>query len=155
MTELKEGLKAPLFKGVDQNGDTISLKDLFGKKLVLYFYPHDNTPTCTNQACNLRDNYSLLIKNGFHIIGISTDDVNSHKKFEKKYDLPFSLIADTNNNISEKYGVWGWKKFMGKEYVGMHRTTFLIDEKGRIKKIIKKPDTKHHAEQILTVWEEK
>ena len=132
MTELKEGLKAPLFKGVDQNGDTISLKDLFGKKLVLYFYPHDNTPTCTNQACNLRDNYSLLIKNGFHIIGISTDDVNSHKKFEKKYDLPFSLIADTNNNISEKYGVWGLKKFMGKEYVGMHRTTFLIDEKGVI-----------------------
>ncbi len=155
MTELKEGLKAPLFKGVDQNGDTISLKDLFGKKLILYFYPHDNTPTCSNQACNLRDNYSLLMKNGFHIIGISTDDMKSHKKFEKKFNLPFSLIADTNNSISEKYGVWGWKKFMGKEYVGMHRTTFLIDQNGKIKKIIEKPETKRHAEQILMVWEEK
>ena len=155
MTELKEGLKAPVFKGVDQNGDTISLKDFFGKKLVLYFYPHDDTPTCTNQACNLRDNYSLLMKNGFDIIGISTDDINSHKKFEKKYGLPFSLISDSDNSISEKYGVWGWKKFMGKEYVGMHRTTFLIDQKGRIKKIIKKPETKRQAEQILMVWEEK
>ena len=107
MTELKEGIKAPSFKGVDQNGNAISLKDLIGKRIVLYFYPHDDTPTCTNQACNLRDNYTLLLKNGFHIIGISTDDVKSHKKFEKKYDLPFSLIADTDNSISEKYGVWG------------------------------------------------
>jgi len=155
MTELKEGSKAPVFKGVDQNGDTISLKDLLGKKLVLYFYPHDDTPTCTNQACNLRDNYSLLMEKGFHIIGISTDDIKSHKKFEKKYGLPFSLISDSDNSISEKYGVWGWKKFMGKEYVGMHRTTFLIDQKGRIKKIIEKPETKRHAEQILMVWEEK
>lgn len=155
MTELKEGIKAPSFKGVDQNGNAISLKDLIGKRIVLYFYPHDDTPTCTNQACNLRDNYTLLLKNGFHIIGISTDDVKSHKKFEKKYDLPFSLIADTDNSISEKYGVWGWKKFMGREFIGMHRTTFLIDEKGKIKKIIEKPESKRHAEQILTVWEEK
>jgi len=101
MTELKEGIKAPSFKGVDQNGKTISLKDLIGNRIVLYFYPHDDTPTCTNQACNLRDNYTLLLKSGFHIIGISTDDVKSHKKFEKKYDLPFSLIADTDNSISE------------------------------------------------------
>ncbi len=154
MTELKEGLKAPAFKGIDQNGNAISLKDFIGKKVVLYFYPHDDTPTCTTQACNLRDNYALLEKNGFLIIGISTDDVKSHKKFEKKYGLPFSLIADTDNSISEKYGVWGWKKFMGKEYIGMHRTTFLIDEKGRIKKIIEKPESKRHSEQILTVWEE-
>ena len=154
MTELKEGLKAPAFKGIDQNGNAISLRDFIGKKVVLYFYPHDDTPTCTTQACNLRDNYALLEKNGFLIIGISTDDVKSHKKFEKKYGLPFSLIADTDNSISEKYGVWGWKKFMGKEYIGMHRTTFLIDEKGRIKKIIEKPESKRHSEQILTVWEE-
>jgi peroxiredoxin Q/BCP len=152
MTKLKEGIKAPAFKGIDQNGNTISLADYKGKKIVLYFYPHDNTPTCTNQACNLRDNYALLLKNGFTIIGISTDDAKSHKKFEAKYNLPFTLIADTDNSISEKYGVWDWKKFMGKEYIGMHRTTFLIDEKGKIKKIIEKPDTKQHAAQILSVW---
>ena len=152
MKALKEGIKAPAFKGMDQNSNSVSLNDFKGKKIVLYFYPHDNTPTCTNQACNLRDNYTLLLNNGFTIIGISTDDVKSHKKFESKHSLPFTLIADTDNRISEKYGVWDWKKFMGKKYIGMHRTTFLIDENGKIKKIIEKPDTKNHAEQILTVW---
>lgn len=155
MTELKEGTKAPLFKGFDQNGNTISLKDFIGKKIVLYFYPHDDTPTCTNQACNLRDNYSLLLKNGFTIIGISTDEVKKHKKFETKYNLPFTLIADVDNSIAEKYGVWKLKKFMGREFIGMHRTTFLIDEAGKIKKIILKPDTKDHANQILRIWDEK
>jgi peroxiredoxin Q/BCP len=154
MTELKAGIKAPPFTGIDQNGKSISLKDLIGKKIVLYFYPHDDTPTCTNQACNLRDNYSLLLKNGFTIIGISTDEVKKHKKFETKYNLPFTLIADTNNSIAEKYGVWKLKKFMGREFIGMHRTTFLIDEAGKIKKIILKPDTKDHANQILRIWDE-
>ncbi|HEX3025447.1 MAG TPA: thioredoxin-dependent thiol peroxidase [Chitinophagaceae bacterium] len=154
MTELKEGIKAPAFSGSDQNGNTVSLKDFIGKKIVLYFYPHDDTPTCTNQACNLRDNYSLLVKNGFAIIGISTDEVKKHKKFETKYNLPFTLIADTDNSIAEKYGVWKLKKFMGREFIGMHRTTFLIDETGKIKKIILKPDTKNHANQILRIWDE-
>lgn len=155
MTILKEGTKAPSFKGIDQNGNIISLKNFTGKKIILYFYPRDNTPACTNQACNLRDNYALLLKNEFNIIGISTDDVKSHKKFETKYQLPFSLIADTDNSIAEKYGVWGIKKFMGREYIGIHRTTFLIDENGKIKIIIEKPDTKHHAEEILAAFTKK
>jgi len=155
MTQLEPGSKAPLFTGPDQNGKNIALKDFKGKKIVLYFYPHDNTPTCTVQACNLRDHKSELTANGFQVIGISTDDSKSHKKFETKFNLPFPLIADTNNAIAEQYGVWGPKKFMGKEYIGMHRTTFLIDEKLVIKKIITKPDTKNHAAQVLAAWAEK
>ena len=151
MTILKIGSKAPAFKGIDQNGNAIALSDFKGKKLILYFYPHDNTPTCTTQACNLRDNYATLINKGFQVIGLSTDDVKSHKKFETKFSLPFPLIADTNNSIAEKYGVWSLKKFMGREYIGMHRTTFIIDEAGTIKHIIEKPDSKNHAQQILTV----
>lgn len=154
MTTLHEGAKAPAFKGTDQNGDSISLSNFKGKKVVLYFYPHDGTPGCTAQACNLRDNYALLIKNGFQIIGISTDTVKSHKKFETKYELPFPLIADEDNSISEKYGVWGQKKFMGREFIGIHRTTFLIDENGKIKSIIIKPNTKAHAEEIIKKWDE-
>jgi peroxiredoxin Q/BCP len=152
MTTIKEGEKAPEFKGTDQNGHPISLNDFKGKNIVLYFYPHDGTPGCTAQACNLRDNYSLLMEKGFQIIGISTDTVKTHKNFESKYQLPFPLIADEDNSISVKYGVWGLKKFMGKEYTGTHRTTFLIDGNGRIRCIILKPNTKRHAEEVLEKW---
>lgn len=155
MTTLKEGEKAPIFTGIDQNGKTISLSNYKGKKLILYFYPKDNTEGCTKQACNLRDNYTILIKKGFNIIGISADDIKSHKKFETKYKLPFPLIADEDKKIIEKYGVWGEKKFMGRTYMGIIRTSFLINEKGIIKKIIDKPNTAHHAQQVLEAWEEK
>ncbi len=147
-----EGSKAPAFKGKDQNGKTVSLADLKGKKVVLYFYPQDDTPTCTIQACNLRDNYSQLLKNGFEVIGISPDDETSHKKFEKKFNLPFSLIADTKHTILEKFGVWGEKQLYGRKYMGLHRTTFLIDEKGIIRKIFRRPKNKQHAEEILAAW---
>jgi thioredoxin-dependent peroxiredoxin len=152
--ELKEGAKAPAFKGVDQNGNQVSLSDFKGKKVVLYFYPKDDTPGCTAQACNLRDNYSELLSKGFQVIGISTDSVKSHKKFEEKFQLPFPLIADEDKSIVEKYSVWGEKQMMGKTYMGTIRTTFLIDEEGKIKKIIAKPDTKNQTEQVLQAWEE-
>ena len=147
------GKKAPAFTGVDQNGNSISLKDFKGKKVVLYFYPKDDTPGCTAQACNLRDNHSELLKKGFAVIGVSVDSVKKHKKFEEKYELPFSLIADEDKKIVEAYGVWGEKKFMGKTYMGTTRTTFLIDEDGKIKSIIEKPDTKNHAAEVLEAWE--
>jgi len=146
------GKKAPAFTGIDQNGATISLKDFAGQLLILYFYPKDDTPACTAQACNLRDNYSDLLEKGYKILGVSTDTVKSHKKFETKYSLPFPLIADENHRIAEKYGIWGMKKFMGREYIGLHRTTFLIDEKGRIKSVITKPNTKNHTAQVLQEW---
>jgi peroxiredoxin Q/BCP len=147
---LKEGDKAPSFSGTDQNGNKISLAEYKGKKLVLYFYPKDDTPTCTVQACNLRDNFSLLKKNGFEIIGISPDDTKKHKKFETKFYLPFILIADTSHAILEKYGVWGQKQLYGRNYMGVIRTTFILDEKGVIRKIFTKPKTKAHAEEILS-----
>lgn len=150
---LTVGSKAPGFTGVDQNGNTISLKDFTGKKIVLYFYPKDDTPGCTAQACNLRDNHTSLIEKGFVVIGVSVDSVKKHKKFEEKYALPFSLIADEDKTIVESYGVWGEKKFMGKTYMGTTRSTFLIDEKGKIKAIIAKPDTKNHAAEVLEAWE--
>ncbi len=146
---LKEGDKAPSFSGSDQNGNKISLVDYKGKNLVLYFYPKDDTPTCTIQACNLRDNFSLLKKNGIEIIGISPDDMKKHKKFETKFGLPFTLIADTSHSILEKYGVWGQKQLYGRSYMGVLRTTFVIDEKGIIRKIFTKPKNKAHAEEIL------
>ncbi len=152
MITLQEGDKAPAFKGVDQNGNSIQLKDFLGKKVVLYFYPADDTPTCTTQACNLRDNNQTLIQQGFQVIGVSADTVKKHKKFEQKYNLPFPLIADENRVIIEKYGVWGEKKFMGRIFDGIHRTTFLIDEKGKIKKIIDKPHSAKHTEEILAAW---
>ena len=152
MTSLKEGKKAPAFSGIDQNGNTVSLKDYLGKKVILYFYPKDDTPSCTAQACNLRDNYSELVKEGFNIIGVSADKVSKHKKFEQKYSLPFPLLADEEHTIINAYGIWGEKKFMGRTFDGIHRTTFLIDEKGIIKKIIEKPNTKNHTEQILEAW---
>jgi peroxiredoxin Q/BCP len=150
---LKEGDKAPVFSGKDQDGNTISLSSLKGRKLVLYFYPEDDTPTCTIQACNLRDNYGLLKKEGFEVIGISPDDSKSHKKFEAKFDLPFRLIADPTHKILEKYGVWGQKQMFGHQYMGVHRTTFLIDEKGIIRKIFLRPKNKAHAEEIVKAWE--
>ena len=149
MAILQSGKKAPNFKGTDQNGKVISLKDFKGKKVILYFYPKDDTPGCTAQACNLRDNYSDLINQGFAVIGISTDSVKSHKKFEKKFDLPFPLIADEDKTIVEKYGVWGQKKFMGRDFMGTIRTTFLIDENGKIVNVIDKPDTKNQTQQVL------
>jgi peroxiredoxin Q/BCP len=154
MIILKEGDKAPVFSGNDQNRKKISLADLKGKKVVLYFYPEDDTPTCTIQACNLRDNYSLLKKNRFVILGVSPDDEKKHKKFEAKFDLPFTLIADPQHTIIDKYGVWGEKKLYGREYMGIHRTTFLIDEKGIIRKIFLRPKNKQHSEEIIKTWKE-
>jgi thioredoxin-dependent peroxiredoxin len=150
--ELTEGSKAPAFKAKDQNGKTISLADYKGKKVVLYFYPEDDTPTCTIEACNLRDNYYLLSKEGFTVLGVSPDDVLKHKKFEKKYDLPFTLLADPEHKIIDKYGVWGEKNLYGRKYMGLFRTTFLIDEKGIIRKIFKKPKSAQHSEDIVKAW---
>ncbi len=130
-------------------GKPVSLKDFRGKKVVLYFYPEDDTPTCTIEACNLRDNYELLEKEGLVILGVSPDEVKKHKKFEEKYRLPFTLIADPEKKIVDKYGVWGEKNLYGRKYMGLHRTTFLIDEKGFIRKIFKKPKSKIHSEEIL------
>lgn len=154
MTSVTEGQKAPAFKGTDQNGKSISLSDLKGKKVVLYFYPEDDTPTCTVQACNLRDNFGLLKNKGFTVIGVSPDEVKKHKKFEEKFDLPFTLIADPKHTIIDKYGVWGEKQLYGRKYMGLHRTTFLIDEKGIVKKIFLKPRSKQHTEDILKAWEQ-
>ena len=148
-TSLQAGEKAPTFSGIDQDGNKISLADFKGQKVVLFFYPEDDTPTCTIQACNLRDNYSLLKKNGFKVIGISPDDEKSHQKFKEKFSLPFTLIADAQHKIIDKYGVWGEKNLYGRKYMGLHRTTFVIDEKGTIAKIFLRPKNKAHAEEIL------
>jgi peroxiredoxin Q/BCP len=149
MTILKEGDKAPAFTGNDQNGQKIALADYKGKRVVLYFYPKDDTPTCTQEACNLRDNFALLKREGFAVIGVSPDDEKSHKKFETKFSLPFPLVADPGHKIIGKYGVWGEKQLYGRKYLGLHRTTFLIDGKGVIRKIFAKPKSKQHAEEIL------
>ena len=149
MVTLKEGDKAPAFSGKDQDGNKVSLADHKGKKLVLFFYPEDDTPTCTIQACNLRDHYGLLKKNGFEVIGVSPDNERSHKKFEKKFGLPYTLISDEDHKILEKYGVWDQKKLFGHEYMGVLRTTFVINEKGIIEKIFLRPKNKQHAEEIV------
>lgn len=151
---LIEGDKAPLFVAKDQNGKKISLSEYIGKKVVLYFYPEDDTPTCTIEACNLRDNFTLLKKEGFIILGVSPDDVSKHKKFEKKFSLPFRLVADPDKKIIDLYKVWGEKNLYGRKYMGLHRTTFLVDEKGVIRKIFRKPRSKTHSEDILKVWKE-
>ena len=148
-TGLKAGDKAPNFEGKDESGKKVSLKNFAGKKLVLYFYPKDNTPTCTVEACNLRDNYSLLIKKGYSILGVSADDETKHLKFIKKFDLPFSLLADVDMKVIKAYDVWGTKQFMGKIFDGINRTTFVIDEKGKIEKVITDVKSKNHTEQIL------
>ncbi len=149
MLELKEGQKAPIFSAKNQNGNNISLTQFLGKKVVLYFYPKDNTPGCTAQACNLSENIDNLKRNGFIVLGVSPDSEKSHLKFISKYNLSFDLIVDESKSICKLYGVWGPKKFMGREYDGVHRTTFLIDENGLIDKIITKVNTKNHTEQIL------
>ena len=134
-TSLKEGDKAPDFSVKDQNGKTVSLKDFAGKKLIIYFYPKDDTPTCTNEACNLRDNFSLLKKKGYIILGVSADEEKKHLKFIKKYDLPFQLLADVDMKMIKAYDVWGTKQFMGRIFDGINRTTFIIDEKGKIENL--------------------
>jgi peroxiredoxin Q/BCP len=144
-----EGIPAPDFTALDQSGNVITLSELKGQKIILYFYPKDDTPGCTAEACSLRDNYSLLKDMGYYIIGVSPDKADSHHKFIDKYNLPFPLIPDTENEILNKYGVWGPKKFMGKSYEGVNRTTFVIDENGIIEKIITKVDTKDHAGQLV------
>jgi peroxiredoxin Q/BCP len=151
MTQLKEGVKAPWFKGIDQNGNEVTLDDFSGKKLVLYFYPKDNTSGCTAEACNLRDNFDTLLKKGFAVVGVSPDSEKSHKGFASKYSLPFPLIADTSKKILNDYGVWGEKKLYGKSFFGVIRTTFVIDEKGIIDKIVTKVDTNSHTEQIFNL----
>ena len=148
MTHLKEGDKAPQFKAKDENGKSISLSDYKGKKKILYFYPKDNTPGCTANACDFRDNYEELQGMGYEIIGVSSQGEASHQKFINKYELPFPLIADTDLKVHNAYGVWGLKKFMGKEYDGTHRTTFLIDEKDVITHVITKVKTKEATKQI-------
>lgn len=154
MITLTAGMKALPFKGKDQNGNTVALSDYKGKKVVLFFYPEDDTPTCTVQACNLRDNYALLKKEGFEVVGVSPDNVASHKKFETKFNLPFTLIADPQHKIIDAYGVWGEKQLYGRKYMGLHRTTFLIDEKGVVQKVYLKPRNKQHAEDIVKFWKE-
>ncbi len=149
---LQEGDKAPAFRAVDDNGQAQSLADYKGKRLVLYFYPADDTPACTVQACSLRDNFQSLKKAGITILGISPDDTASHRKFREKFDLPFPLLADPEHKIIDKYGVWGPKKLYGREYTGLHRTTFLVDEKGIIRKIFFRPRNKQHAEEIMEAW---
>ena len=146
---LKEGDKAPTFTAKDQDGKTVALKDLKGKKVVLYFYPKDQTPGCTAEACNLRDNIEMLTKEGYVILGVSTDDEASHREFREKYSLPFTLIADTDKSITQKYGVWVEKERDGKKFMGTARTTFIIDANGVITDVIDKVDTKDHAAQIL------
>lgn len=146
--ELKPGDQAPVFKGLDQNGQEVSLSDYKGKKVILYFYPKDSTPGCTTEACNFRDNYESLQAEGLEVIGVSTDSQQSHQKFIAKHDLPFTLIADEDKAIVQAYGVYGEKKFMGKKYMGTTRRTFLIDENGIITHVIKKVDNKNASQQV-------
>ena len=149
MLKLNIGDKAPEINAVDQNGNQITLDQYKGKKVVLYFYPKDMTPGCTAQSCNLSDNYTLLQKNGYDVIGVSCDSIKRHQKFIEKYDLPFNLISDEDQKVVNDYGVWQLKKFMGREYMGIVRTTFLIDEKGVVEDIITKVNTKEHTTQII------
>lgn len=153
MKHLKINDSAPVFSGTDQHGNTISLSDFKGKKVALYFYPKDNTPGCTAQACSIRDHHSDLSAKDIAVVGVSADSVKSHGKFAEKFNLPFSLLADENHQILQQYGVWGPKKFMGREFDGIHRTTFLINENQTIVGIIDKPNTKAHAEEIMSFFD--
>ena len=146
---LQTGDKAPEFEGQDQNGNTIKLSDFNGKKLVLYFYPKDNTPGCTAQACNLRDNHEAMRKAGYAVVGISSDSAKKHQNFIEKFELPFPLITDEDKSIHQQFGTWVEKSMYGKKYMGTARTTFIIDENGLIEEIISKVKTKEHASQIL------
>ncbi len=151
MTHLKVGDKAPLFTGTNQDKEQVSLTDFSGKNLILYFYPKDNTPGCTEESCNLSDNYENWLNKGYEVIGVSPDSVRKHQNFIKKFGLKFDLIADTEREIIEAYGVWGEKMMFGKKYMGVLRTTFVIDSKGVIKEIFTKVDTKDHTNQVIEV----
>ena len=150
MTTLEAGDKAPDFSVEDQDGNTVKLSDFKGKKLVLFFYPKASTPGCTAEACNIRDNWERFQEKGYAILGVSADTQKRQSNFKNKYDFPFPLLADEDKEVIQAYGVWGPKKFMGKEYDGIHRTTFIIDEEGKIEEVIKKVKTKAHTDQILS-----
>ena len=152
---LKEGDKAPDFKSTDQNGNKVKLSDFKGKRVVLYFYPKDDTPGCTKEACSFRDADDVYRKKGIKVLGVSTDDEKSHQKFISKFQLPFDLLADTDKSIVESYGVWGEKSMYGKKYMGTNRKTFLIDEKGKIAKIFDKVNVSEHADEVLEAFGEK
>jgi thioredoxin-dependent peroxiredoxin len=149
MIKLKEGDKAPAFSGRDSEGKKISLPDFKGRFLILYFYSEAGSPTCTIESCNLRDNFFVLVKKGFAVVGVSPDDQPKQEKFRTKYKLPFPLIADTSHDIIDRYGVWDKKKLFGHEYMGVLRTTFIIDKNGRITKIFTRPKNKSHAAEIM------
>ncbi len=149
MTTLKTGDKAPHFKALDQQGNLIELADYSGKKLVLFFYPKASTPGCTMEACNLRDNYQTFLARGYDVLGVSADSAKRQQKFIDKYELPFPLLADEEKKVINAYGVWGPKKFMGREYDGIHRVTFVIDENGILEDVITKVKTKEHTNQLL------
>ncbi len=149
MTKLNKGDLAPGFKAVSQNGESVSLADFKGKKLILYFYPKDNTPGCTNEACNFRDNYNFWLSKGYAVVGVSPDSVASHQKFIAKYDLPFPLLSDPEKAIIKAYGAWGHKKLYGREYEGLIRSTFVVDEEGKVEEVFSKVKTKEHTEQIV------
>lgn len=153
MTHLKEGDTAPDFKGFNELGKEVQLNDFKGKKLVLFFYPKDNTPVCTLEACSLRDNYDVLRKNGFELLGVSADSQRKHQNFINKFDFQFHLLADTEHEVSKAYGVWGAKKLFGRSFEGINRTTFVIDEEGAVAKIFNKVQSRHHAQQILDAFE--
>ncbi len=150
---VKEGTTAPAFNTTNENGESVSLKDLRGQKVVLYFYPKDDTPGCTKEACSFRDAFSKFKKRGITILGVSPDTEKSHQKFVTKYKLQFTLLADKDHAIADAYGVWGEKKFMGRTYLGVHRTTFLIDEKGKIKKVFEKVKPEDHAAEVLEAFQ--
>jgi len=151
MTTIQPGDRAPFFEGTDQSGNTHSSEMYKGKKLIIYFYPKDNTPACINQACSLRDQYEVLLKEGYHLLGVSMDTATMHQRFIAKNNLPFPLIADTERKMINAFGVWGEKKFMGRVFDGIHRTTFIINEEGIVEHIIRKPKTKIHGEEILSL----
>ena len=149
MTTLKIGDKVPDFKALDEQGNTISLSDYKGKKLIVFFYPKASTPGCTVEACNLRDNYEILNEKGFSLLGVSADSAKRQSNFKNKYNFPFPLLADEDKTVINAFGVWGPKKFMGRTFDGIHRKTFIIDENGIVERVIDKVKTKHHADQIL------
>ena len=146
---IQTGDKMPEFEVMDQDGNMVSSKDFIGKKTVIYFYPKDNTSGCTQEACNLRDNYEAMIAKGYNVVGVSKDSVKSHKNFAEKYNLPFTLLADTSTEVIQAFGAWGEKSLYGRKYMGTLRMTFIFDENGILTKIIEKVDTKNHAGQIL------